>query len=175
MTTIETRAAEGRPNPELWIIAPEDANWKVQATSAVDAHKLWVMTVAYPDARDMASRLDAIFGWSCWEDRYREIVGKGVLCELTVWPDGRDGPAVTKSGMAEASGREAVKAGESDAFKRAAFKLGIGRNLYSVPKVFLPGRKQGDRVVSAIEKASGESWDDALARASLDELRKMAA
>ena len=43
---------------------------------------------------------------------------------------------ITKTGHAEIDGNEAVKGGESDALKRAAAKLGVGRNIYNLSGIW---------------------------------------
>jgi hypothetical protein len=85
----------------------------------------------YITARHVMNRLDEVLGPENWSDEY-EQVEHGILCKLTIWLP--DGSTVTKcdagghAGMADQGDDE--KSGFSDAFKRAAVKFGIGRELY---------------------------------------------
>ncbi len=145
----------------------EDVTWKVQATGT-KKDELWCMHVAYADARIYGERLDAWIGEFGWSDEYRlfDLAGR-LACECTITiysakvtlPKIGDNPPVTRMvdvlrrGWAEVDtgpdAREVVKGAESDAFKRAAAKCGIGRNLYRLPKLFTPGIKNAkDKIVA---------------------------
>lgn len=85
----------------------------------------------YVTARTVMNRLDNVLGPENWWDAYTPLEN-AVLCQLTIrLPDGQ---VVTKSdagghaGMADQGDDE--KSGFSDAFKRAAIKLGVARYLY---------------------------------------------
>jgi hypothetical protein len=113
----------------------EHIRWKISASTKDKTKSLYV---PYADARAVAEALDRARGWSGWSDEYRieEHDAKvWVICTITVWTPER---AVSKTDMAEATDFEAVKGGASDAFKRAAVKFGIGRNLYALPSVWAP-------------------------------------
>lgn len=95
------------------------------------------LVVAYIDARAVLDRLDEVVGPGGWHDEYEvlaDIVRRNgdreerlveVKCRLTV-------SGVTKEDVGEG---DSMKAAFSDALKRAAVKFGIGRYLYSLPKV----------------------------------------
>lgn len=93
------------------------------------------LALAYIDARDVMNRLDAVVGVAGWEDSYEQWGGDGaVLCRLRV----RLGEAwITKTDVGGASDQpdkgDKAKAAVSDALKRAAAKLGVGRYLYALP------------------------------------------
>jgi hypothetical protein len=100
----------------------------------------------YITARQAMNRLDSVLGPENWWDEY-VVVGDVLYCKLTIrLPDGF---TVTKWGaggfktMTEKTGEvdqeNTDKTGESDAFKRAAVKFGVGRDLYGdgIPD-FLP-------------------------------------
>lgn len=97
--------------------------------------------LAYITARQAMNRLDKVLGPENWWDDYVEI-GNVLYCRLSVrMPDGQ---IVTKMGaggfkqMTEKARDGSIvideentdKTGESDAFKRAAVKFGIARELY---------------------------------------------
>lgn len=86
---------------------------------------------SYVTARTVMNRLDSVAGPENWFDEYR-VYEKGVICTLTIRL--QDGSLVSKqdcgafAGMAD--GGDDEKSAYSDAFKRAAVKFGISRNLY---------------------------------------------
>ena len=98
--------------------------------------------LAYIDARDVMERLDSVVGWAKWEDTYEDTsVGKqtGVRCLLSITlpesPDAKKtswSETITKCDAAPATQVEDLKGAYSDAFKRAAVKFGIGRDLYDL-------------------------------------------
>ncbi len=88
-------------------------------------------TLHYITARSVMNRLDTVLGPENWWDEYRPGENS-VLCRLTIRLP--DGSTLTKSdaggyaGMADSGDDD--KSGYSDAFKRAAVKFGVGRELY---------------------------------------------
>ena len=85
----------------------------------------------YITARTAMNRLDSVLGPENWWDEY--VPGENsVLCRLSIRLP--DGTTLTKSdaggyaGMADQGDDD--KSGFSDAFKRAAVKVGVGRYLY---------------------------------------------
>jgi hypothetical protein len=90
-------------------------------------------TFSYITARVAMNRLDEVLGAENWKDEYSETE-KGLKCRLWFrlpdaeeWLWKEDGGAA--AGMGEADNDE--KSGYSDAFKRAAVKLGVARYLYN--------------------------------------------
>src|SRR3990167_2881406 len=112
-------------------IDPGLAHWKIQTWNK-DTTNPRAFCVPYFDARDIAEKLDDLFGWWGWQDRYASLE-RGVLCTISV---ASEAGWVEKSGMADYSDIEPVKGAESDAFKRAAAKLGVGRNAYQMDAVW---------------------------------------
>ena len=114
--------------------------WKAQSVKNNRA-----LAVGFIDARDVMDRLDDVFGVDGWQDSYMPL-GDGVLCTLRIkvgdaWVEKQD--VGSPSEQPDAGDRN--KAAVSDALKRAAVKLGIGRYLYSLPKVWAdydPVKKQ---------------------------------
>ena len=87
--------------------------------------------LVYITARDVMDRLDAVFGVGGWQSRY-EFLGGRMVCNLSVRVNG---DWITKADGADDSNIEGAKGGISDALKRAAGSLGVGRYLYH-PKAF---------------------------------------
>src|SRR5262249_48027055 len=90
--------------------------------------------IHYIDVRAVMNRLDQGFGVGGWQTSYREATG-GVVCHLKVRvPDGswcEHEDIGSYSDQADAGDK--AKAAYSDALKRVAVHLGIGRFLYSLP------------------------------------------
>lgn len=109
----------------------EQISVKVKQVTAKGA-----VALLYKSARVDMDMLDSVVGQENWECDYREIHGNlycgiGIRTENgTVWK--------WDCGIesAQDDGNE-KKAEASDAFKRAGFRWGIGRELYSAPFIFL--------------------------------------
>jgi hypothetical protein len=104
----------------------EEHKWKVQAVKGNRA-----LAVAYVDARAIMDRLDSVFGEGGWQDRYEALPIGGVVCTLRVkvgaeWIEKSDVGSLSE----QPDEGDRLKAAFSDALKRAAVKLGIGRYLY---------------------------------------------
>ena len=85
--------------------------------------------LAYVDARYVQDRLDDIMGAENWSNSYR-MINDVLFCDITItFPTGE---IVTKSDCGTESNVEKQKGQSSDAFKRAAVMLGVGRDLYEV-------------------------------------------
>ncbi len=88
----------------------------------------------YKTARVDMDILDEVFGAENWSDSYQRI-GEQLFCTITIYIDGR---YVSKSDCgieSQQTDDNKYKAESSDAFKRAGFKWGIGRELYSSPRI----------------------------------------
>lgn len=91
----------------------------------------------YKTARTEAALLDETYGSGYWQNDFKILDGKlygGIGIKLNNewiwrWDCG------TESNM------EAEKGQASDAFKRAGFKWGIGAELYTSPRIFIPKEK----------------------------------
>jgi hypothetical protein len=116
------------------------------------------LAVPYVNARAVMDRLDEVFGLLGWQDAYTPLPDGTVICALTVFlsvcPDHPPwtGPAsVTRCDVGAPSEQpdegDRRKAAFSDALKRAAVKLGIGRYLYRVEPQWLDYDLQKKRIV----------------------------
>lgn len=90
----------------------------------------------YKDARVDQNILDEVFGIYGWQRRH-EIIGGNLYCTVSVL-NPTTGEWVSKQDVGVESNAEAEKGQASDAFKRACFNLGIGRELYSAPRIVIP-------------------------------------
>jgi len=133
----------------------DEIEWKVQTynhKNRQDATK--AMVVPYIQARAIMDRLDEIVGIGNWKDEYLPGPGGGIVCALSLRIDNE---WVTKHDGAENSDVEEVKGGISNAFKRAAVKWGIGRYLYTIPKMWFP---LNDRKFPVYEDKQGNKLED---------------
>jgi hypothetical protein len=111
-------------------VTAENVEWKVQQQTKTGK----LVVTPYITNREVMHRLDQAFGFHGWSNDFQEIEG-GFICRITVHMAGE--AHFTKTDMAERTDIEPVKGGASCAMKRAAVHFGIGRNLYTYPKVFI--------------------------------------
>lgn len=91
----------------------------------------------YKTARVDYAVLDETVGPERWACEYREVKGN-LFCRIGI----RFGDTwVWKENCGVESNQEAEKGEASDAFKRAGFAWGIGRELYAVPFIWVPASK----------------------------------
>jgi hypothetical protein len=105
------------------------------------------MAIAYIDARVIMDRLDEVFGVAGWQDDYTVLPDGSCVCHLKV----RCGEHwITKCDVGSESEQkdehDRRKASFSDALKRAAVKLGIGRYLYRLPHEWVDYDSQKKRI-----------------------------
>ena len=101
-----------------------------------------VSLLLYKDARCDMTLLDEVVGPENWDCSYESIDGKlfctvGIRCS----PEGSYHDWVYKQDTGTPSNMEAQKGEASDAFKRACFKWGIGRELYTAPFIWVHADK----------------------------------
>lgn len=93
----------------------------------------------YKDARVDQKILDETFGIFGWQ-REHQLIGDRLYCTVSVQnPD--TGEWIRKQDVGTESYTEKEKGQASDSFKRACFNLGVGRELYSAPFIWI---KSGD-------------------------------
>lgn len=99
----------------------------------------YITALLYKDARVDANILDETVGADNWQCKFYECKGN-LYCSLGIKKD----EWVWKDDCGTESNTEAEKGEASDAFKRAGFKWGIGRELYTSPFIYIPAvTKQG--------------------------------
>lgn len=89
----------------------------------------------YKDARVDMRLLDEVFGPMNWK-RTHDVVNGNLFCTLSIW-DSEKKEWVSKQDVGVESKTEAEKGQASDAFKRAGFNWGIGRELYTGPFIWI--------------------------------------
>lgn len=89
--------------------------------------------LAYKDARVDMNRLDAVIGFGYWQKKY-DLIDNHLFCSIGIWnKDIKEW--IWKQDVGTESNTEKEKGEASDAFKRACFNLGIGRELYDYPLI----------------------------------------
>lgn len=92
-----------------------------------------VSLLLYQDARCAMNVLDDAVGQFNWQKEYYEAKGQ-LFCKVGI-KDSDTSEWIWKSDTGSESNIEADKGLASDAFKRAAVAWGIGRELYTAPKI----------------------------------------
>lgn len=92
------------------------------------------LLLLYKTARVDAQILDETFGVSGWVNDFKEIKGN-LFCGIGVKQE--DGSFLWRWDCGVESATEAEKGEASDAFKRAGFKWGIGKELYTAPFIWV--------------------------------------
>ena len=89
--------------------------------------------LVYKDARADMNRLDESLGRTKWKREHTMIDGIN-YCTVSIWCDMKK-EWISKQDCGVESMTEKEKGQASDAFKRACFNLGIGRELYDYPVI----------------------------------------
>jgi len=89
--------------------------------------------LAYKDARVDMKRLDDVYSVDGWQKKY-ELIDNHLFCSVGIWSD-KLNQWIWKQDVGTESNTEKEKGEASDAFKRACFNLGIGRELYDYPLI----------------------------------------
>ena len=89
----------------------------------------------YKDARVDMRILDETFGVDGWQ-RTHEVINGNLFCNIEIWSDDKK-CWIKKQDVGTESNTEKEKGEASDSFKRAGFNIGIGRELYSSPFIWI--------------------------------------
>jgi hypothetical protein len=109
-----------------------DIDFRVQSINA----KGYATILAYKDSRVDMNRLDEVVGHTGWQKRY-ELINGNLFCSVGVY-DQNTNQWIWKQDVGTESMTEKEKGQASDAFKRACFNWGIGRELYEYPIISIP-------------------------------------
>lgn len=94
----------------------------------------WCSILLYKDARCDMKVMDETFGPMGWMKSY-ELINSNLFCTVSVRDE--NGEWVSKQDVGVESNTEKEKGQASDAFKRACVNWGVGRELYTSPKIFI--------------------------------------
>lgn len=113
----------------------DEIDVRAQQVKKNSAGKVFANLLLYKDARVDMTLLDEEFGIFGWQREHEFKDGK-LYCRVSVY-DKSTGVWVVKEDVGTPSNTEADKGHASDAFKRAAVNLGIGRELYTAPRIIV--------------------------------------
>ena len=100
----------------------------------------------YKNARVDQTILDETVGQFNWKCHYYQVKNT-MVCSVAIWNEDRQEWVSKDNGGDDDFNAEQVKAELSDSFKRAGFGLGIGRELYYSPKIWIESK--GENTTSA--------------------------
>lgn len=122
---------------EIRLLSKDDIDVRVAQTNKYQdkdgSLHVKVGLLLYKDARVDMKILDELFTPLGWK-RSHKMIGDRLYCQVEIW-DMKKGEWVSKEDVGVESNTEAEKGQASDAFKRACFNWGIGRELYTAPKI----------------------------------------
>lgn len=93
------------------------------------------MLLLYKDARCDMRILDETVGVTGWQ-RTHELINNQLFCNVSIYDEDKK-CWIVKQDVGMESFSEAEKGRASDAFKRACFNIGIGRELYTAPQIWI--------------------------------------
>lgn len=117
---------------EIRLLTADEIDVRVAQTSNYDG-VVKVNLLLYKDARVDMRILDEVYGPMNWK-RTHQLIGDRLYCTIEVW-DAEKKEWIAKQDVGTESNTEPEKGQASDAFKRAGFNVGIGRELYTAPKI----------------------------------------
>lgn len=102
----------------------------------------------YKDARCDMNILDETLGITGWK-RHHDLINGNLFCTVEIY-DPEKGEWISKQDVGTESYTDKEKGQASDSFKRACFNLGIGRELYTAPFIWINAgnvslTKRGDK------------------------------
>ena len=95
----------------------------------------WCSILLYKDARVDMRILDEVYGPMNWQ-RKHELIGDRLYCTISIY-DSEKKEWIEKQDVGTESFTEKEKGQASDSFKRAGFNVGIGRELYTAPNIYV--------------------------------------
>lgn len=118
---------------EIRLLQKEDVEVRVAQTTTTSGGVVKANLLIYKNARVDMKILDELYTPMGWKRTHR-LIGDRLYCLVEVW-DKEKKEWVGKEDVGTESNTEAEKGQASDSFKRACFNWGIGRELYTAPKV----------------------------------------
>ena len=117
---------------EIRLLSKEDIEVRVAQTLAGN-NKVRVNLLLYKNARVDMKIMDELFTPMGWK-RTHKLIGERLYCCVEVYnPEKKEW--ICKEDVGVESNTEAEKGQASDSFKRACVNWGIGRELYTAPKI----------------------------------------
>ena len=121
---------------EIRLLSKEDIDVRVAQTNTYNNNGQAIVKVSlllYKHARVDMKILDELFTPMGWK-RTHKLIGDRLYCQVEVYDQSKK-EWICKEDVGVESNTEAEKGQASDSFKRACVNWGIGRELYTAPKV----------------------------------------
>lgn len=122
-------------NYSIPLLNAHSINCRVQSVSKDRNGRVGAVLLLYKDARADMDILDHTFGAGNWQ-RTHEVINGDLFCNLDIWDDEK-GMWVRKQDVGTENHTEKEKSRASDSFKRACVNIGIGRELYTAPFIYV--------------------------------------
>lgn len=164
------------------LLRADEIDCRVQSVSKTKSGSVGAVLLLYKNARVDMALLDEIFGIFGWQ-RTHTLINDNLFCTISI-KNLDTGEWVSKQDVGVESNTEKEKGQASDAFKRAGFNIGIGRELYTAPFIWVDladgewyqeqqGNKTVYRVYSSVRFSVGSiAYSDDRAITSLTILDK---
>lgn len=109
----------------------DEVKWRILQSGKTAEGRVWARVASYVDRASIEDRLDQAAGPDGWSCRY-ERQGDAIVCTIAIrtedgWIEKSDAAGLRDQ---EEQDGDPVKTAYTEAFKRAAVKWGIGRELY---------------------------------------------
>lgn len=117
------------------LLTAQDVECRIQQITGDDTKGYGAILLLYKDARVDMKILDSVFGPENWQ-RKHEVINGQLFCSILIWDDTKK-MWIEKQDVGTESQTEAEKGRASDSFKRAGFNVGIGRELYNSPFIYI--------------------------------------
>ena len=122
-------------NRQIPLLEAKDVECRIQQITGNDAKGYGAILLLYKDARVDMKILDSVYGAMNWQRKHTVINGQ-LFCSVLIWDESKN-QWIEKQDVGTESATEAEKGRASDSFKRACFNVGIGRELYNAPFVYI--------------------------------------
>ena len=120
---------------QIPLLQANDIECRIQSVSKNRSGEVGAVLLLYKNARVDMRILDEVFGPMGWQ-RTHEVVKDNLFCSIDIW-DAEKQTWVRKQDVGVPSNTEAEKGEASDSFKRAGTNVGIGRELYTSPVIYV--------------------------------------
>lgn len=121
-------------NKKIPLLEARDVECRIQQI-AENQNGCGAILLLYKDARVDMKILDQVYGEMNWQRKHTVINGQ-LFCSVLIW-DADKNQWIEKQDVGTESATEAEKGRASDSFKRACFNVGIGRELYNAPFIYI--------------------------------------
>ena len=121
-------------NKEIPLLSATDVELRV-AQIIQGKSGTFAILLVYKNARVDMRILDEVFGAMNWQ-RKHDVINDSLYCTVSIYDEEKK-EWISKQDVGVPSNSEATKGEASDAFKRACFNWGIGRELYTAPMIWI--------------------------------------